>query len=77
MEVALDLNEWSVAVDASFPGPFPPPSDCEPTLFFAAAADAPIFFRYVRFTAVTYYNLGAALQFIAPRQTGQCSLLVA
>ena len=71
IEVSLDQLQWKVAVESFFPGPVPPESDCEPTLFFPVNSAAPVRFRYLKFTALTYYEKGASLQYISPRESGK------
>ncbi len=71
IEVSLDRLQWEVAVESSFPGPVPPENDCGPTLFFPANSAAPVQFRYLKFTALTYYGNGASLQYISPRESGK------
>ncbi len=70
VEHSMDNSVWATSLEAAFTGPFPPVHGCEETSFYPVQA-APISFRYIRFTALSYHQKGASLSFFQPRIIGQ------
>ncbi len=73
IEYSEDNVDWTVAVEATMKGSIPPVDNCDDTAFYPATTDGgpPITFRYIRFTAISYYGGGAMLSFFRPRFYGK------
>ena len=74
MEVSQDGSDWTLAATGFFPDGVPE-HNCEETRLFPTTDAQAVSFRYAKFVAVSYYEIGAAISYFGPNEIGAQAIM--